>query len=97
MKRPGWPSEAEARGALTALGLDPETLTRYEVVHVPAMGGEYWTYRTKPSIDRKHRKRYATRRLAKKALKKHSGWTTEEKKYLRLVRYARCEGGGWTW
>lgn len=83
-----YPTEAEARAALIALGLDE---TRY-LVYLKDFGG--WTWWARSAIDRRHRGRYRTKRLAKKALKAHPGWMPEEKRVLSFYQYRR---GEWSW
>lgn len=83
-----YPTEAEARAALIALGLDE---TRYSF-YLKAFGG--WTWQALSALNRQHRGRYRTKRLAKKALKAHPGWTPEEKRMLRFYQYGR---GEWSW
>lgn len=91
MSRPGWPTQAEAQAALDAFGFPPETMRLYEVIQVE----DYWTYVTISQIDRRHKKYYRTKRLAKKALRRHPGWTDVEKKLMRFGSYEGSYGRWW--
>lgn len=84
-------TEGEARAALVSLGLDPATCFLYEIFSIRP--GPKWTWQTHSKIDRAH-KLYRTKRLAKKAMHRHPGWTVAEKRYLRPVQ---AVNGKWGW